>query len=128
MVLFLPLLIYFPALNEDVQACIDISGDYIDTDIELTFIKRSLGTSVLKAFELHIILLLHIGTGLCETAQTLANVIVLNGTSTPKACFNISNTDDRTFQLFFTTNVIGVHLGNQQAIATLDYRFVAITY
>ena len=41
-VICLPLLLYFPALYEDIQACIDVSGDHINTDIELTFIKRSL--------------------------------------------------------------------------------------
>ena len=50
-VICLPLLLYFPALYEDIQACIDVSGDHINTDIELTFIKRSL--CVLRKFFLY---------------------------------------------------------------------------
>ena len=64
---------------------------------------------------------------MCEASETFNNAILLNGTRTPKACFDIPNTDDRIFQLFFTTNVLGVHLGNQQAIATLEV-IIAIYY
>ena len=60
-----------------------------------------------------------VGTGLCEASESFVDVIV-SGTGKPKACYNIPNTDDRTFQLFLTTNEVGVHLGNQQSIATLD--------
>ena len=117
-VLCLPLLVCFPALNEDVQACIDVSGDYLNRDIELTFIKRSLGKKVM----LIIMVDVHVYVGnLCEASETFVSVTLLHDTSTSNACFNIPNTDDRTFQLFFTTDVLGVHLGNQQAIATLRY-------
>ena len=47
-------------------------------------------------------------------------MILLTGTRTPEVCFDIPNEDDRTFQLFFTTSVVGVHFGNQLAIATLE--------
>lgn len=55
-----------------------------------------------------------------EVCETSINVNLVNGTRTSKACFDIPNIDDRTFQLHLTTDVLGVHLGNQQAIATLE--------
>ena len=69
------------------------------------------------------------GTDICEASETFVNVIVLNGTNTPKACFN--NYPTRMIEHSNSSslpNLVRIHLGNQQAIATLDIGLYHVMY